>query len=402
MSEEVSVISDIEGVDADMDWDNIEDVAPSMETQSEENNGSETEEENPFDSSEDLDTDSENDSEDVTEEQPDNKEGEEEDNKDAKKTTDEEDAKKEELELPEPLVAQGLVSKEGEIGKMVKIDGEEVFVNLKELGNDYSGNQAVAKRFNEFNIKEQEFKKEMEDVNEYITDLGATMRDSSIMEGVAKIGELVGFPPHVLKEALIKEIAPELERRYGLSEEEISLEQKNLENEYLKKQLESDNSRLQQEQAQRELESKVVNLREAHNINSEEWKELESTLLANNYKKEEVTPELVVQFKGFRQAESRAESVLKEFDSNYLENKEVVDTLVDILFDEPDLSDEDVNEILRDALGESKKENAEEKVKKALETKETKQTKKPETKVEPKLGIHDGDGDEILDWEDLL
>lgn len=393
MSNEVTEVA--ESNDVDMDWDNIEDVAPSMETQSEE---VESEEEN---TEEDSSTDIEDESE-VAEDAPEESPEKQPEDKDAKEevTEDAEEAPAE-IELSEPLQAQGLVSKDGEIGKMVKIDGEDTFVNLKDLGNDFSGSQAVAKRFNEFNVKEQEFKREMNEVNEYITDLGATMRDSSIMEGVAKIGELVGFPPHVLKEALIREIAPELERRYGLSEEELALESKNQENEYLKKQIESDGTKLQQEQAQRELDTKVLNLRETHNISRDEWQELESNLLANDYKREEVTPELVVKYKGFRQAESRATSIVSEFDSSYLENQEVMNTLVDEIFDSPDLSDEDFREILSEALGESKKVDAVKKVDAALEAKAKKQSK-PKEGANGVSHLVSDEGNEIDDWDDLL
>ena len=47
---------------------------------------------------------------------------------------------------------------------------------------------------------------QMNKVNEYINDLGATMRNSSILDGVTKVAELTGMAPFEMQEQLIKEL----------------------------------------------------------------------------------------------------------------------------------------------------------------------------------------------------
>jgi hypothetical protein len=382
------------------DWDNIEETAPSMEDGITDENGEVDEwdalgNEDMGDQAEDQsnEEDSEGDAE-VDAKAP------EESREEPKEADGNEDSTDEsKVEISPELQEMGLVSQEGELGKMVKVDGEDTFVSLKELGNDYSGQKAISQRFNEYDRKEKEFESQMQEVNDYINELGTTMRDSSILEGVQKIGELTGMAPHQIKEALLKELVPEIERRYGLSEEELALEYQTSENEYLRRQSESDNARLKAEQAQRDLDFQISSLREAHNISNQEWQQHEATL-ADHYSKEEITPELVTNYHNYKQAEGRADSIIDSFDSSYKSDSEVMDALVEQVYDNPNLSDDDFREILETALGSSKKAEAEAKVEKAVETKaKSKPRKEEDSMFNP---ITSSEGNEIDDWEDLL
>lgn len=386
----------------DMTWDNIEDTAPTMEEGvSNESIDSDDDWDSISASSEDSEVSDESSDESASEADGAVETEPVEDREASKESAeDESESDSAQVEIPEAFKEMGLVSENGELGKMVKVDGEEVFVSLKDLGNDYSGQKAIAQRFNEYDRKEKEFNAQMNEVNDYINELGATMRDQSILGGVQKIGELVGMAPHQLKEALLNELLPEIERRYGLSDEELALEFQKSENEYLRQQTESNNYKLKAEQAQRELLARVEDLRETHNISRQEWQEYEATL-ANHYAKEEITPDLVVNYSNYKQAETRADSVINSFDSSYANDKEVMDALVEQIYDNPNLSDDDFREILETALGSSKKEAAEQKVEKAVEAKEK---SKPKKKEDGALfaPMTDSSGQEILDWDDIL
>jgi hypothetical protein len=402
MSDEQVVMDALGTNDAvESDWDNLEDTAPSMEEGVSEDVGEMDEWDALGDESESVEAKDNDNDESVQDSDSDSGEDPSETREAAEADVgDKEEADPASVEIPEALQEMGLVSQDGELGKMVKVDGEETFVSLKDLGNDFSGQKAISQRFNEYDRKEKEFNAQMEEVNDYINDLGATMRDQSILGGVQKIGELVGMAPHVLKEALIKEIAPELERRYGLSEEELALEYQRSENDYLREQTESNNQKLKAEQAQRELDATVVGLREAHNISSQEWQEHENAL-AGHYAKEEITPELVTNYHNFKQAESRADSIIDTFDSSYKSDSEVMDALVDQIYENPNLSNDAFREILETALGSSKKAEAEAKVEKAVESKAK---SKPKAEVQDQMynPITNEIGSEIDDWDDLL
>lgn len=396
---EPEVTSEIDGVDAELTWDNIEDVAPSIEASEGESN----------EGSDEWDSIGNEESGEKVEAASVEEAGESSD-KEASEAGDESESASGEDQSGESESAEE--SGEGSALKLeempddtkilAKVDGELQEITLKEFKNGISGEKAIAKRFSEYDRKEKEFNAQMNEVNEYINDLGNTIRNSSVLEGVSKIAELTGAAPHLVKEALIKELMPEIERRYGLDENELALELKQQENDYLKQRTESENKKLQQEQAQRELQLEVMRTREAHNIDEATWTEALNDLDAKLPPNEPITVETVAEYVNFNRASSRAESILNEWDSSYLENGEVVDALIDSIIESPDYSDADFKEILSNAFGETKKVEAQKAVEKKVESK-SKNVKSQKEEVNALFKPEtDSSGNEILDWDDLL
>lgn len=396
---EPEVTSEIDGVDAELTWDNIEDVAPSIEASEGESN----------EGSDEWDSIGNEESGEKIEAASVEEAGESSD-KEASEAGDESESASGEDQSGESESAEE--SGEGSALKLeempddtkilAKVDGELQEITLKEFKNGISGEKAIAKRFSEYDRKEKEFNAQMNEVNEYINDLGNTIRNSSVLEGVSKIAELTGAAPHLVKEALIKELMPEIERRYGLDENELALELKQQENDYLKQKTESENKKLQQEQAQRELQLEVMRTRETHNIDEATWTEALNDLDAKLPPNEPITVETVAEYVNFNRASSRAESILNEWDSSYLENGEVVDALIDSIIESPDYSDADFKEILSNAFGETKKVEAQKAVEKKVESK-SKNVKSQKEEVNALFKPEtDSSGNEILDWDDLL
>lgn len=396
---EPEVTSEIDGVDAELTWDNIEDVAPSIEASEGESN----------EGSDEWDSIGNEESGEKVEAASVEEAGESSD-KEASEAGDESESASGEDQSGEQESAEE--SGEGSALKLeempddtkilAKVDGELQEITLKEFKNGISGEKAIAKRFSEYDRKEKEFDAQMNEVNEYINDLGNTIRNSSVLEGVSKIAELTGAAPHLVKEALIKELMPEIERRYGLDENELALELKQQENDYLKQRTESENKKLQQEQAQRELQLEVMRTRETHNIDEATWTEALNDLDAKLPPNEPITVETVAEYVNFNRASSRAESILNEWDSSYLENGEVVDALIDSIIESPDYSDADFKEILSNAFGETKKVEAQKAVEKKVESK-SKNVKSQREEVNALFKPEtDSSGNEILDWDDLL
>jgi hypothetical protein len=231
------------------------------------------------------------------------------------------------------------------------------------------------------------------------------MRNSSILDGVVKMGELTGMAPFQLKEALIKELLPEVERRYGLDENELALELQTDENKYLREKSVSENEKLKSEQASRDLNDQVRGVRETHNIDNETWDDAVKNLDANLPKDEAITPELVTQYVNFNRAEARSESIISNFDESYLTDDGVMDSLIQqVLENGDDLNDQDFAEILESALGKSKKEVANEAVDKKIEAKAKKEgkVKNQKEEVESMYQPEMNGDDEVLDWDELL
>ena len=376
-------------VDADLTWDNVEEAAPSLEDIDKLNADGEPKDEwdllgEEDTSSKEADSNTDEAGNEVEEPSEESAKVEEEAKPDASESDAKEGGDK----------ALSLDEMDDEATISVKVDGELQEISIKDFKNGISGEKAIAKRFTEFDSKEKEFDRQMNEVNDYINDLGTTMRNETMLGGVTKIADLAGVPEYQVKEALIKELLPEIERRYSMEENELALEYKQQENEYLKNKTESDNQAYHAEQAQRELQAEVSAIREAHNINDEEWNDAISKLDEQLPKDEIITPEKARDYVNFSRAESRAETLINDFDSSYLKDDNVMQSLIETIVDSPDLSDEDFNDILEKALGTSKQEDAEAAVDKKVEA-------KGKAKAKSQKKVTEAEMEEILDWDDL-
>ena len=381
------VVSDYgEDVDADLTWDNVEDAAPSLADANDD--GSEKDD---WDRMEDQAVEAASSDDTETTDEPDKAD----DKIEPESEKEEQNLSEADKDKDESEGILKLDEMSDDTKLMTKVDGELQEITLGEYKNGISGEKAIAKRFTEFDNKEKDFNKQMDEVNAYVNDLGETMKNSSVMEGMAKIGELTGMPSYQLKEALIKELLPEIERRYALDDNQLQLEYQQQENEYLKNKTESDNTNYKAEQAQRDLNDQVRTIRETHKITDTEWDNAITTLDSNLAKDQAMTPELVTDYVNYKRAENRADSIISSFDSSYKSNSTVMDALVDEIFATPNLSDDDFADILKSALGTSKKEDAQAQVDERAAPKE-------EKKMETKPKKQEIEEEEFLDWDDLL
>jgi len=370
----------------DMDWDNIEDTAPSVDAADEavsqeeavstDENGNEV-----------IDHENEEVSDEIIE-------AKDEDSKDEPKTDEKVEEKVEESGDKSDAIDISKLSDDQKI--KVKVDGEEQEITLKEYKNGISGQKAIQKRFNEVDNERKSLQAEIDNINKYVADLGNTMKNVSMVEGLNKIAELNGIAPHQVEQALIKELLPRIQELQGMDEQQRELQYKQKELEYKEKQLESESNLSAQKQAQAELQSNISKAREAHAISDDEWNDAFKYLDKNLDPSEEITIDLVSQKVLFDRAGAKTQEVLKSFDDGkYLQDQEINRTLHEIILDNPDFDDQDLKDILSSAYGESQQKKVEEDLIEAKQSKE----KKPEQKQQPASQPEENGYD--LDWEDL-
>lgn len=370
----------------DMDWDNIEDTAPSVDAADEavsqeeavstDENGNEV-----------IDHENEEVSDEIIE-------AKDEDSKDEPKTDEKVEEKVEESGDKSDAIDISKLSDDQKI--KVKVDGEEQEITLKEYKNGISGQKAIQKRFNEVDNERKSLQAEIDNINKYVAELGNTMKNVSMVEGLNKIAELNGIAPHQVEQALIKELLPRIQELQGMDEQQRELQYKQKELEYKEKQLESESNLSAQKQAQAELQSNISRAREAHAISDDEWNDAFKYLDKNLDPSEEITIDLVSQKVLFDRAGAKTQEVLKSFDDGkYLQDQEINRTLHEIILDNPDFDDQDLKDILSSAYGESQQKKVEEDLIEAKQSKE----KKPEQKQQPASQPEENGYD--LDWEDL-
>jgi len=369
----------------DMDWDNIEDTAPSVDAADEavseeavstDENGNEV-----------IDHENEEVSDEIIE-------AKDEDSKDEPKADEKVEEKAKESGDKSDAIDISKLSDDQKI--KVKVDGEEQEITLKEYKNGISGQKAIQKRFNEVDNERKSLQAEIDNINKYVADLGNTMKNVSMVEGLNKIAELNGIAPHQVEQALIKELLPRIQELQGMDEQQRELQYKQKELEYKEKQLESESNLSAQKQAQAELQSNISKAREAHAISDDEWNDAFKYLDKNLDPSEEITIDLVSQKVLFDRAGAKTQEVLKSFDDGkYLQDQEINRTLHEIILDNPDFDDQDLKDILSSAYGESQQKKVE---KDLIEAKQSKE-KKPEQKQQPASQPEENGYD--LDWEDL-
>jgi len=257
-------------------------------------------------------------------------------------------------ELPKELQEKGLVKKDDAIGKMIKIDGQETFVSLEELGNDYSGQKAIAKKFTEIDKKEKGLKQEIQVIEKYIDDFASKMQKGDIVGAFEYFGQFSGAAPHDIKEALLAALTPEIVRRSQMSEVEIKNEVLEAQNNYLKKVSESEFSKKAQEQASTELERQITQLREAHSISEEEFSQALSELESESELKGKVSPKDVVEYIQDVNNYKTAETVLNLVNADLAKDEAILDSLFDIVKRNPDFTHDDLKKIVEEAYGGAK------------------------------------------------
>jgi hypothetical protein len=303
-----------------------------------------------------------------------------------------------EVEIPPELAEVGIDIQDGVVGKYVKINGEDHFVELSELGNDYSGQKEIQRRFSEYDRQNKEWKQQVDEVNGYINEFAVKMQDpkQGPEAAMSYLGELGGIPPYEVKEQLIKALAPEIERRSMLSEAELRAEQVEAENKYLKENAERISKLRDSEQANKEFQQQSAQIRQEFSISDQEWNEAIEFLQKHPQVSEDNlrSPEFVSNFVRYERAENLVAEITPQVDASLLSNDNFYKAAMDEIFNNPDYTPDDVKEIIEGAYELARKEAVSKKI-----------VKKAANRAE---SINNNDQNslnakplDVLDWDDL-
>jgi len=274
-------------------------------------------------------------------------------------------------------------------GELQKFSREEVLAKGKEM---ISGQVQWDKKFSELDKERQGFKKELDEVNGYVSkfrEIGETSR----LDSMAYLGEIAGLPPYQIREQLLQELYPEFERRAEMTESELRHEHLESKNDYLEKKIQSDNDRLEQEQSQRNSNSEVDRIRETANIAMEEWDEALTFLREHESQIREENPNLtmdadfVAGFVTEQKAFGKAESILKEVSVELGGDEEFINGVKDIILQNADFDDSDIKDIIEKYIADTAQVQAGEK----LEKKVASPTQEKPQPIE----------EEEIDWDDF-
>lgn len=274
-----------------------------------------------------------------------------------------------------------------------KVDGEEVDVELQELLNNYSGKVSYDKKFQEFSTQKKEFEsykteydQDIEAITNYVNNFKEKMSSDNPMDALDYFAEFSGMKPHEFRRQLINAMIPEVNRVSQMSAEQYRNEYLKAENSYLQRQQESENAKIREEQSRSELQNEIRQVQEAHNMTEEVFLESFQELSESGYEGD-ITPQAVAEYHMHSQAFSKADEILSQVNQNLASDEKVVESLQNVIVENPSFDDNDLLEIVQEVYGNFKEESSK---------KVSKKVAKPEKKQAVPQQKQN-----YVDWDDL-
>lgn len=351
-------------------------------------------------------------------------EEEEEDNAQEEPT---EEPKKEEDDNTEEKDAKSKENAEDVIE--VKINGEVTKVTLSDIKEKHpevlewiksgvSGQKEIQRRFTEVdNYKKDvdkqynEWQNKAKTVESYLNTFGEKVRDGHVLGALSYFADFAGVPGYLLKEQLFAAMSPEYERRMGMSQEEVNNIRLKEENEYYSQKIESDRKRQEEKQAEaqehqkaqeeqykaQEFLDQINQFRETLNITEEEWESTIQELDSELPKTTTITKEMVAD----RVAQNKEKSISDRAEALIVPVKEFVNDafkqeLKALIKERPDLTEDQLKQVIEDSLKLQDKKKVEEKVK----SKSKKDSKPSKKEIEVNNPVRKSELDQYL--EDLF
>lgn len=154
----------------------------------------------------------------------------------------------------------------------VKIDGEEVPVKASDLFSNYSGKVAWDKRFNELNKTRRGHMSEVQKLNEIKTQVRSMFEEQDPNLRLFKLAQISGVSPMEFRKNFFDQMIPEVENYMNMTEDERKARDLEFENQFLKYQTDAAQKTLAEQQAQRELETRVKSLTRQHGVTDQQFR----------------------------------------------------------------------------------------------------------------------------------
>lgn len=225
-----------------------------------------------------------------------------------------------------------------------KVDGKETEWTLLELLNDKSGQTAWDKKFQELSVEKNTFKKERDVIEKYIGGFQEIAKKGDSLGAMEYLAQMAGISPLEFKKNLRTQVLPEFEKWQQMSEEARKFKEIEDENNYFKQQRESESQKVQGQEAQKALDSKLKAAQEAHGFSDIDIVDA-FDVLAEHYPKDKIDINLLTEYMKERNAVTKAESLISKIDTELLQNEKVLDSIADMII-KGRHSDEEISDII--------------------------------------------------------
>jgi hypothetical protein len=276
----------------------------------------------------------------------------------------------------------------------VKVDGELQNISLKDYKNGISGEKAIAKRFTESDKANKQLQSEVNEINAYVNEFAAKLQSGQSVAALQYLSQFSNIPSYEVTDMLIKELMPEIERREGVSFDQLNLEKSQAKLKFDTEKSEEATAKQSHEQAVQGTQLLVDKAMQTHSIDQEAWDEAFQYLDTNLPASDALTVDTVKEYVLF----SRAEEAFAAVDSNLETDNATMNTFINIQAENPDFTQEDLITIIKESYGKVTEEKVEEKLETVTQKKQVVKTAAKTKKSEP-IEFEPLDSD---DWDDIL
>ena len=222
----------------------------------------------------------------------------------------------------------------------VTIDGKEEEVELNDLLNSYSGKKAVDRRFSELDKEKQQYKKDLDSVNAYISEFAVKSKKSPI-EAFEFLASAVGMDTLEFRKNMKGEFLKQYAAYANMDEHQRRLHDIEEENSYYKSLKSAESERIIRERENAEFQNSVKQMQTDHKISDERLDELISDLKTHG-KKSEVTMKDVIELHSAYERQDRAIAALESVNKELLKDDSKIIALESLLAGNSKLSDDDL------------------------------------------------------------
>ena len=287
----------------------------------------------------------------------------------------------------------------------MKIDGKDVEMTMQEVINAASGNEAVDKRFSElstdksqFQAERSTFNVERDDLVNKISSFSDAVNKSDAVGAITALAVLSGSNPVELRNNFKNLLLEEAKAYIAMEPDQQKAFDKEQEIEYHRQESDSLRSQNEAQQSSQDLENSLLRFQAKNGVN-------DAALVALFDEAEAKSVELnsAEDFERFHSEQlthTRSSTLLSSVDPSLSDDKEALSVVSDFINKNPDMSDEDVKDIIKKTLGNDDGEpSAEEK---SLNNKiKNKQKKNRKGKQSDNSETPNVDDDEMLSFDEL-
>ena len=152
----------------------------------------------------------------------------------------------------------------------VKVDGEDVAVSINDLRNNYSGKVAYDRKFQELDGQRKTFELDRDTVNNNVNqfyELASSGQEVAALDFLLEIGgKTHGLDRNTFMNGFAEKVEPQILEWMQMSEEQRHVHQLQSENQYFKRQQESESKRASEEQTRQGLETSIAKIEEVHEL----------------------------------------------------------------------------------------------------------------------------------------